>query len=373
MISKGKHRKHPKIVKAQLGHFARQEWAIYGSTCAQIEALAAVLLQQLDPAFPIAWIDADHQRNDSPLTIAYAEQRIRLEGTQSWNAYDHKTLLHPVEVALVNGNHYPAKRQIVIVDAAKEISLKRRLAQLTQIDALVLKTPEQGIFPFLQEVLDAYEQQPPIYQWRELDQLATQLNQQLRAAQVPVKALVLAGGASQRMGQDKSQLVYYQDPHELHLAKLCQHLGLETYLSKRAPSEATLHGFPVLTDRFLGLGPFGAICTAFLHDPNAAWLVLACDLPFMDQATLEKLLAHRSPSHFATAIQSAAKDFPEPLVSIYEPKAYPRLLAMLTQGVNCARKFLINSKVHLLKLEEDRVLSNVNTPEELIEVKKQME
>ena len=174
------------------------------------------------------------------------------------------------------------------------------------------------------------------------------------------------------MGKDKSQLVYFADPHELHLAKICQELGLETFISKRDTEGDSLYGFPVLRDRFIELGPFGAICSALLTDPDAAWLVIACDMPFLDAATLRQLIEHRSPAHFATAIKSAAKDFPEPLVAIYEPKAYARLLAMLAQGVTCARKFLINSDIRILELMDDLPLSNVNTKEEFEEVKKQL-
>lgn len=372
MTTKGKHHKHPKLVKAQLGAHARQEWAFYGTTCGQIEALVIPLMDRLAKHHAIAWVDADHQDKTADFTIAKAEKRIQYRSANTLNDYDQKALLHPMDVAFVNGNHYPAKRQIVVIDAAKEASLLKRKDQLTQIDAIVLKDSEQVIFPFIEELIQDYPQRPPVYQWTEMALLEQQLSEYLNAHRVPLKALVLAGGASMRMGQDKSQLVYYEDPHEQHLAKVCAALGMETYLSKKDTTAKELYGFPVLTDRFVGLGPFGAICSAFLFDPNAAWLVIACDMPFLDQATLEQLKAQRSPSHFATAVKSAAKPFPEPLVAIYEPKAYPRLLAMLTQGVTCARKFLINSHVELLELEDDRPLSNINTREEFEAIKGQL-
>lgn len=369
MTTPGKHRKHPKITKVSLGLHARQEWAFYGTTCGQIEILAEKIITPLKDQFQIAWVDADHQDKTADFTISKAEKRIKFLGENTFNDYDQKANLHPMDIALVNGNHYPAKRQIVVIDSAKEASLLKRKDQLTHIDAIILKTEDEVVFPFIQEIIDSYDNPPPVYHWAAIDQLVQQLKTYLDAHQVPVKALVLAGGASMRMGQDKSQLVYFEDPHELHLAKVCASLGLETYLSKRDFQEEQLYGFPVLADRFVGLGPFGAICSAFLFDPNAAWLVIACDMPFLDKATLDNLLKQRSPGHFATAVKSAKKEFPEPLVTIYEPKAYPRLLAMLAQGVTCARKMLINSYVHLLELEDDQPLSNVNTREEFEEVK----
>ncbi|MEL7163584.1 MAG: NTP transferase domain-containing protein, partial [Bacteroidota bacterium] len=121
---------------------------------------------------------------------------------------------------------------------------------------------------------------------------------------------------------------------------------------------------PLIADRFLGLGPLGAICSAFMTDPNSAWLVLACDLPLLEKATVADLLAARDASRFATAIKGAAKPFPEPLVALYEPRCYARLLSFLSLGYACPRKVLINSDVALRELSDEEPLTNANTPEE---------
>ena len=66
------------------------------------------------------------------------------------------------------------------------------------------------------------------------------------------------------------------------------------------------------------------------------------------------------------------KEFPEPLVTIWEPKAYPIMLQFLAQGISCPRKVLINSDVELLETD-DVYIYNVNTPEEFDSVKKKLE
>ena len=65
----------------------------------------------------------------------------------------------------------------------------------------------------------------------------------------------------------------------------------------------------------------------------------------------------------ATAIKGKNKDFPEPLITIYEPKAYAILLQYLAQGYSCPRKMLINSDVEIVEVE-DNLIRNINTPEE---------
>ncbi|RMD74402.1 MAG: molybdopterin-guanine dinucleotide biosynthesis protein MobA, partial [Bacteroidetes bacterium] len=123
-------------------------------------------------------------------------------------------------------------------------------------------------------------------------------------------------------------------------------------------------GAPLLADSFLDLGPFGAILSAFRQNPNAAWLVVACDLPLLDAATLDFLIAARRPGKVATAFRSPTSDFPEPLIAIYEPPAYGRLLQFLAMGYSCPRKMLINSEVALIEAPRPDALRNANTPEE---------
>ena len=114
----------------------------------------------------------------------------------------------------------------------------------------------------------------------------------------------------------------------------------------------------------MGLGPLGGILSAFQADPNAAWLVLACDLPFLTRATLEFLVTHRQPARMATSLQSPWDSFPEPLVTIWEPRSYGQLLRFLSLGYSCPRKALINSDIELLVPPVPAELRNVNTPEE---------
>jgi molybdopterin-guanine dinucleotide biosynthesis protein A len=116
------------------------------------------------------------------------------------------------------------------------------------------------------------------------------------------------------------------------------------------------------------LGPFGAILSAFRAHPDAAWLVVACDLPNLDAAAIDYLVAQRNTSKIATTFRSPFDQFPEPLVTIWEPKSYPVLLQFLAQGYSCPRKALINSPTEILEPLRPESLVNVNQPEELAQV-----
>ncbi len=184
-------------------------------------------------------------------------------------------------------------------------------------------------------------------------------------AEAPLLGLVLGGGQSRRMGRDKASLAYHGKPQIVHACELLRQTGLEAYVSCRA-DQTQAEGFrdlPQIPDRFLDFGPMGGILSALLSRRDAAFLVLACDLPFLDEAALSRLIATRDPSKIATAYLSP-EGLPEPLCAIYEPAAYASLLSFVGQGIHCPRKALRGSDIRGVRPLNVHVLANINRPEE---------
>ncbi|AKD05753.1 molybdenum cofactor biosynthesis protein MoaC [Pontibacter korlensis] len=189
---------------------------------------------------------------------------------------------------------------------------------------------------------------------------------QLSQARPKLNGLVLAGGQSLRMGQDKGAMQWHGKEQRYFMADLLQEFTEEVFISCRAEQQAELDtNYKALPDTFTGLGPYGAILSAFREQPDAAWLVMACDLPLLNKATLQQLVNRRDSSSIATTFESPHDGFPEPLITIWEPKSYPVLLSFLSQGYTCPRKVLRNSDISMIKAFEPEALANVNTPEEL--------
>ena len=182
----------------------------------------------------------------------------------------------------------------------------------------------------------------------------------------PLFGLVLAGGASTRMRTDKAALQYHGQPQLQWAFELVSKFCAASFVSVRPDqrTDAARAGHPQIVDRQPGIGPIAGISAALLEQPKAAWLVLACDLPFLTEHTLEHLIAHRDASKIATAYRSAHDGLPEPLCAIWEPAAREPVLAYIASGKQCPRKFLINADTKLLDLPERQALDNVNTVEE---------
>jgi molybdopterin-guanine dinucleotide biosynthesis protein A len=177
-----------------------------------------------------------------------------------------------------------------------------------------------------------------------------------------VYGLVLAGGRSRRMGQDKASLDYHGRPQVDVCFDLLREVCREVFLSLRPDQDAG--GRPAFHDQFGPIGPMSGILSALTAHPGRAWLVVACDLPFLDRATLQHLLSRRDPARPATAFRSQHDGLPEPLCAIYEPAMADRLHAFLREGITCPRKALIRSDIALLDLPDPLALENANCPEE---------
>jgi len=182
----------------------------------------------------------------------------------------------------------------------------------------------------------------------------------------PVYGLILAGGSSTRMHRDKAALKYRGSSQLDRAFELAGRHVPEVFLSVRAdqtldPMRAQRR---MIVDAIAGEGPIIGIRSALAAHPRVAWLVLACDLPFLSDEAVDYLLRKRDTAGFATAYRSAHDGLPEPLCAIWEPAAAAALAEYQAGGGHCPRKFLIRHAVPLLEPLDRRALDNVNTPEE---------
>jgi molybdopterin-guanine dinucleotide biosynthesis protein A len=186
-----------------------------------------------------------------------------------------------------------------------------------------------------------------------------------------LKGLILAGGKSSRMGHNKEQIAWHGKEQKYYAADLLSQFCSEVYISCRQDQlQHIAEGYKGLSDNFIGMGPTGGILTALRSDREVAWLVIACDLPLVDEPILKNLVENRNPEKIATTYKSPFDGLPEPLITIWEPDSYPILLEYLGKGKTCPRKVLINTDCLILEPEQPQKLMNVNTPQDLEEAKK---
>ncbi len=251
--------------------------------------------------------------------------------------------------------------------------MRKRADQLTNVIALLL-LPEQSDVPsYVYEclpndidvaIIKSDDDQAMHYFLVEKLLYRPQLN-----------ALILAGGKSTRMGTDKFQLDHHGVAQYVFLHQMMEEVGIEPWISCRAEQADffAAQDMKVIIDKVHDIGPMSGLLSAFMSDPDAAWLVVACDLPLADRALIQELISHRNHSNIATAFHNNTDGLPEPLIAIWEPKSYSLLLQFIAQGYSCPRKVLINSNAHIVECSKPQKLTNVNTREELLTLRAAIE
>lgn len=175
-----------------------------------------------------------------------------------------------------------------------------------------------------------------------------------------MNALILIGGKSSRMGTDKGLLNYHGKPQREYLFDLAKKFCSEVFFSCRAEQQFSEQS---IIDTYT-LGPMGGILSAFDSNPNTAWLVVACDMPLIDKINFQILINHRNKEKIATAFLNPETNAPDPLFTIYEPKAFTLLNTYVEAGNKSPKVFLENNNVEIITLSNPDFLKNVNTKEE---------
>lgn len=169
------------------------------------------------------------------------------------------------------------------------------------------------------------------------------------------------------MGTDKGLLDYHGKPQREYLFDLAKKYCSEVYFSCRAEQQFSEN---TIVDKY-ELGPMGGIWSAFDFDLNTAWLVIACDMPLIDENSFQTLVNHRNKEKIATAFLNPETNAPDPLFTIYEPKAFPLLLKYIEAGNKSPKVFLQNNATEIIVSANLSLLTNVNTKEEFERIKNQ--
>ncbi|QNL23170.1 NTP transferase domain-containing protein [Hyphobacterium sp. CCMP332] len=318
-------------------------------------------------------MDADHGEGEKALdfNLTYTDKisHHQVNFKSDYSEFELRSQFLDLDLLLINGNHFLGDKQIVIINEKKKESLSRKLDRLKNVVAFVFAEGETEIYDFLKEAIKDWKS-IPTFKIRWIEGIATLIRGIEETKRPKLKGLVLAGGKSLRMGKDKTKIDYHGKPQNEYIYELISGFCEETYLSVAQKSDSKL---PQIEDKITGLGPYSGIVSAFIHDPNAAWLVLATDIPLLNKETINQLVGNRNTSKYATCFHNPETNFPEPLITIWEPRSYPRLLNFLSLGFSCPRKALINSDVEELEIENKEHLFNANTPEEMAKIRSKID
>ena len=115
-------------------------------------------------------------------------------------------------------------------------------------------------------------------------------------------------------------------------------------------------------------GPLAAALAAHLRRPSDAWILLACDHPWLDAASLRWLMSQRCDEYDAV-IPVQEDGVACPTFALYEAEALRRLLRRAEAGdARGLAALLEDERTHRVRppVEFIRAWRNVNTPEQYV-------
>jgi molybdopterin-guanine dinucleotide biosynthesis protein A len=181
-------------------------------------------------------------------------------------------------------------------------------------------------------------------------------------------AAILAGGQARRFGgRDKSTLrVGGRRILERQLDELC-HITDDILLVGGRPIEVVA-GLRPVSDRVPDSGPLGGLDAALAAARDDRVILVACDMPFITAGFLEGLLAL---SDSVDAVVPRTERGYHPLCAVYGRSCHPAVIRRLVERRLKMLDLLEDLTVHVVDREHvamlggERVLANVNTPDEL--------
>lgn len=185
-----------------------------------------------------------------------------------------------------------------------------------------------------------------------------------REKYLDVTGVILAGGSSSRMGQDKATLRLEGASLFERTLQTFQSLFRDILIAGDRPDLAR-PGIPAIADIYPGSAMGGLYTGLFVAE--TPWIFVApCDMPYPDPALIQTILARREGYDVVAPL---TRDGYEPLFACYHKNCLEVILEMLKKSRYCVYDFYPQVRACHLSEEElpsgwERSLRNVNTPED---------
>ena len=192
---------------------------------------------------------------------------------------------------------------------------------------------------------------------------------------IPLSAIVLAGGQSSRMGQDKALVEIEGKPLLQRVCEIAQACADSIYIV--SPHNKRYQHLPIDQVKFIQEEPLPI--DVMPHGPlvgfaqglsfvQTDWvLLLACDLPNLQVEVLQQWIRElpQTPSEVVAVLPKNPQGWWEPLCGFYHRRCLVDLEAFMQTGGRSFQRWLSHQTVQELPLLNPQMLFNCNTPEDL--------
>jgi len=216
--------------------------------------------------------------------------------------------------------------------------------------------------------------------------------------QMNCSAMILAGGASRRMGRDKAWIEIQGKPLVLHVVDRLRELTDDIVIVTNDPAPYASLGYTLVADEAPQGGPLAGLAAGLAAARNDAVIAVAVDMPFLNTDLLRYLVSLAAdadvvlpsfpidaPASTTEGVQGGGrkgkgergKDLDQhPLHAVYRRACLAPIRAALARGERRLNSFYADVRVRVVSVEEiarydpdGRSFWNINTPEDLARVR----
>ena len=183
-----------------------------------------------------------------------------------------------------------------------------------------------------------------------------------------VTGIILAGGKSRRMGQDKAFLPFGKGILIERVIEVIQQVTADVILITNTPEQYQRFGLPMFSDVISDAGSLGGIYTGLVSAKTPYSLCLACDMPFVRPEFLRFLCDTAAEAD--VVIPRNTEDF-QPLCAVYSQACREPIRQRIEAGRLKITGFFDQVRVRVIESDllarydpHDVMFFNANTPEE---------
>ncbi len=173
-------------------------------------------------------------------------------------------------------------------------------------------------------------------------------------------AIILAGGKSRRMGQNKSLLPYNGQPMIEHIYSQLEKEFKHVLIGANDEMDYFFLNAKIVNDEKENCGPLMGIMSAISQSESDLNFITACDIPEMDMAFIHQMFLMADGHDIVMPITGDQRY--ETLFAIYRKSIIPVARKILNSGKRRIIELFSELDVKFIEMPANTWYSNVNTP-----------
>ena len=184
-----------------------------------------------------------------------------------------------------------------------------------------------------------------------------------------VSGIILAGGSSSRLGQNKALIQVAGIPLIERVARRLHSIVTDIELVTHTPEQFAFLGLPMARDIHPGIGTLGGLHAGLETMHTEYGLVVGCDMPFLNPDLLRYMASLKNGYDI---VMPRVGEYYEPLHAIYAKRCLPTIERGILAGERRIRRACAG--LHIRYVEKDQItlydphrlsFFNINTPDDL--------